>query len=277
MGFGALFLGLWLLLKKEVKQEVKKETGHIRAKGVGPTYIVLTAVCGLFIALDLYFWHRSIYLVGPGLATILANFQVFVMAALGFLFLGEGPGLKFFVAVTLAFLGLLMIIGFDISSLPPEYLRGVGLGLLAALTYGVYIFVLRLANSRTDHAGPRTAMLYVSIFSGLFLLGAALLEGASLVIPDLKNALALLAYGLVTQALGWVLISRSLPGVSASLAGLAMLLQPALAFFWDILFFGREADALALTGMLIAVSAIVIAAYPAQGGKKRLARIGPSE
>ena len=35
---------------------------------------------GLFFALDLWAWHRSIWFVGPGLATLLANFQVFCLA-----------------------------------------------------------------------------------------------------------------------------------------------------------------------------------------------------
>ncbi|HEY1992507.1 MAG TPA: EamA family transporter, partial [Gammaproteobacteria bacterium] len=36
-------------------------------------------LAGLCFALDLFFWHRSILYVGPGVATLLANFQVFVM------------------------------------------------------------------------------------------------------------------------------------------------------------------------------------------------------
>ncbi|MEP6634637.1 MAG: EamA family transporter, partial [Luteimonas sp.] len=34
-------------------------------------------------ATDLWLWHRSILLVGPGLATVLANAQVFFMALAG--------------------------------------------------------------------------------------------------------------------------------------------------------------------------------------------------
>src|SRR5579863_5726700 len=37
-------------------------------------------------AVDLIMWHRSILLIGPGLATLIGNFQVFVMAMAGVVF-----------------------------------------------------------------------------------------------------------------------------------------------------------------------------------------------
>jgi drug/metabolite transporter (DMT)-like permease len=47
------------------------------ARGRGMWMLALAA---LFFALDLVAWHRSIVFVGPGLATLLANFQAFVLA-----------------------------------------------------------------------------------------------------------------------------------------------------------------------------------------------------
>ena len=52
------------------------------------TALILSAV---FFALDLWFWHRSIMYVGPGLATLLANFQVFIMIAAGVVLLSQRP------------------------------------------------------------------------------------------------------------------------------------------------------------------------------------------
>ena len=36
--------------------------------------------CGIFLAIDFMFWHRSINLIGSGLSTLLGNFQVFFTA-----------------------------------------------------------------------------------------------------------------------------------------------------------------------------------------------------
>ena len=40
-----------------------------------------SALIAAFFTADMWFWHRSILFIGPGLSTLLANFQVFVLAA----------------------------------------------------------------------------------------------------------------------------------------------------------------------------------------------------
>ncbi|NIM98112.1 MAG: EamA family transporter, partial [candidate division Zixibacteria bacterium] len=74
--FGGLILSAIVLLR-----------GNELWKGFRP--FLTAAVCGLFLALDTTLWHRSIHAVGPGLATILANFQVFFLAGFGVLVLRE--------------------------------------------------------------------------------------------------------------------------------------------------------------------------------------------
>ena len=40
-------------------------------------------MASIFFAADLWFWHRSVIYVGPGLGTLLANMQVFIMMMAG--------------------------------------------------------------------------------------------------------------------------------------------------------------------------------------------------
>ncbi len=91
------------------------------------------AVCGLFLALDTTLWHRSIHSVGPGLATILANFQVFFLAAFGILVLRESPTWKVMVSIPLSIIGLFMLVGIEWNQLEKNYKIGLFLGLAAAL------------------------------------------------------------------------------------------------------------------------------------------------
>ena len=67
----------------------------------------------LAFAIDLWMWHRSILLVGPGLSTLLANAQVFFMALAGVLFFGERLTVRFVAGVLLAFFGLWLLLGGD--------------------------------------------------------------------------------------------------------------------------------------------------------------------
>ncbi|MEW7979868.1 MAG: EamA family transporter, partial [Candidatus Sedimenticola endophacoides] len=53
-------------------------------------------------------------------------------------------------------------------------------------------------------------------------------------------------------------ISRGLPRVGVSLAGLIILLQPSLAFCWDVLLFGRPASGTDLAGLALALLGIYL-------------------
>ncbi|MEE4166461.1 MAG: EamA family transporter, partial [Desulfocapsaceae bacterium] len=51
---------------------------------------------------------------------------------------------------------------------------------------------------------------------------------------------------------------NSLPRVKASIAGLLLLLQPALSFVWDVLIFNRYTTLLNWTGVVLGLAAIYL-------------------
>ena len=51
----------------------------------------LALAAGVFLGLDLLFWHRSIADIGAGLGTVLANLQVAAVPLLAWAVLGERP------------------------------------------------------------------------------------------------------------------------------------------------------------------------------------------
>ena len=55
----------------------------------GRTVFIALLAAGAAFAADLAVWHRSILYIGPGLATLLGNFQVFFLALAGILWFGE--------------------------------------------------------------------------------------------------------------------------------------------------------------------------------------------
>src|SRR5690606_17803907 len=75
---------------------------------------------GVAFAVDLWLWHRSILLIGPGLSTLLANAQVFFMALAGVVVYRERIGPRFVAGLVLAFLGLWLLLGGNWASLPAE-------------------------------------------------------------------------------------------------------------------------------------------------------------
>ena len=82
----------------------------------------------LAFAADLFIWHRSIRDVGPGLATLLANLQVFIMALAGVLLHRERLGPRFLIGLALAFGGLGLLVGRAWGTFGAAHRRGVQLG-----------------------------------------------------------------------------------------------------------------------------------------------------
>ncbi|MEL6448315.1 MAG: DMT family transporter [Pseudomonadota bacterium] len=229
--------------------------------------LLIGAVC---FALDLWFWHKSIIYVGPGLATLLANFQVFVMTAAGFVLLGQRPSFAQLISIPMALVGLGLIVGVDWSVLSSEYRLGVIFGLATAACYAAYLLCFRHAQSLSRSkptALPVRELAIVSLASAVFLAGVAGLEGESLAIPTLKDAGWLVAYALFAHIFGWLLIASSLAHVPAALIGLSLLIQPLLSFGWDVLLFDRPVTAPEVAGAAIALVAIYLGAR--QPGRNR--------
>lgn len=221
-------------------------------------HFLLAAVCGALFAVDLIFWHRSIHYVGPGLSTLLANFQVFFLAGFGVLFLREKLSWKLAISVVLAMIGLFLIVGIDFASTGREYRIGVALGLATAVSYATYLLVLRRLRSTEHSRSPLPAVAIISLVAAGVMAPVAAVQGESFHIPDTISVVALVAYGLIGQVLGWMLVVKGISKVESSRVGLVLLLQPTLAFVWDIVMFARVTTAIEVVGAAMALIAIYI-------------------
>ena len=229
-----------------------------RSSDNNPRTFSLFFIAGLFFALDLFTWHISIHYVGPGLATILANFQVFFLALIGVLFMGEKITPKLVSTIPIAVIGLFMVVGIKWEVLNTNYKIGVLLGLATALCYTGYILTLRVIQSLEVSPSPVFSLSMVSFITAIFLAGLAWFQNESLSIPDLQSAVYLIAYASSSQVLGWLLIMSGLASIRASMAGLLLLLQPSLAFVWDVLLFDKATTVTSLIGTVITLTAIYL-------------------
>jgi drug/metabolite transporter (DMT)-like permease len=208
---------------------------------------------------DLMIWHRSIREVGPGLATLLGNFQVFIMAGVGIVFFGERPGWRFALGVALSLAGLWLLVGVGWETLTPRYRFGVLLGVLTGVAYAVYMLSLRHAQLRRRTLTPERVLCLVSLLCAAMLAVAVASENSGFAIPDGQSWFALLGLALFGQVLGWVLIARALPQLPASTVGLLLLLQPALSFILDVLLFARPTAPVDWIGLGLSLVGIFVA------------------
>lgn len=218
-------------------------------------------------AADLWLWHRSILLVGPGLATLLANAQVFFMALAGVVLYRERPGPRFVAGLVLAFIGLWLLLAGDWHALPSGYRWGVWLGLGTGICYAAYNIALRTAQRHGREAGggghagaPVEQILAMAALGSAVLLGlAGGVEGVSFAIPSWRSLGWLLALALVGHCLSWVLISRAMARLPVALIGLLLLLQPVVAFLLDVGLLGRATSPREWLGLLVSLAGIFLA------------------
>ena len=241
--FGAVFLFIAATFSGELKQ-------------VSPRQVVPYSLCGFLFALDLFFWHESILLVGPGLATILGNCQVFIMALCGALFLNEKLTPRFIFSLPIAIFGLLLLIGFNWAELSQSSIKGTIYGLLTALSYALFMLMLRRIQAHKEADLVYSPLLFVSAFCAMFLAVPLFLTDASFAIPTLESFGSLLALGLFSQAVGWIMIATAMPKIPASITGLVLLLQPFLSFLWDVLIFSRPTTLTHWLGVIVTLTAI---------------------
>lgn len=250
--------GGFLLLASLWRREIKPLTWR---------QSVLVVLCGAFFALDLVAYHYSVHYVGPGLGTILPNFQVFIMALAGALFLKEKLRAAYLWSIPFAVAGLFLVVGFEWDALGAQYQLGILLGLAASVCYAG--FLLSLRKLQADHLKVSffSILMMVSLTTAGFIAVEMVCTRQTFIIPDLQSMFSLTALGFFSQGVGWILIANALPHIRVSLSGLILLLQPALAFIWDVVFFGRPTDGLNWIGVIIVLVAIYSGSLGARRGE----------
>lgn len=226
MAFGGVMLFALLLAQR-------------RWSGVTRRDVLWMLLPALAFAIDLVLWHRCIRDVGPGLATLLGNFQVFVMALAGVWLYRERLGWRFLGGLALAFAGLWLLVGRHWQMVDAQYRAGVWFGILTGIAYAAYMLSFRHAQKEKSARSPAELLCLNSLLCAAVLGLIVAAEGNSFAIPDLPSLGALLGLAVFGQVMGWLLIARAMPQLPASLVGLLLLLQPGLSFVLDVALFDR--------------------------------------
>jgi drug/metabolite transporter (DMT)-like permease len=223
-----------------------------------PQVLALVALAAVFFALDLWMWHRSILYAGVGLATLLGNFQVFALAGFGALVLGEHGGWRLWAGLLLAIAGLALLLAPGWGAFDARFRLGVAFGLGTALAYAGFLLAFRAAPGRRGGTSNEALLWWVCLLSALLLLPMALAGGEDLRPPGARDWGVLLAYALIAQVFGWLVIGKVMPRLAAGVLGLCLLLQPLLAYVWDALLFGTRLDGWGLLGLGLSLAGIFL-------------------
>ena len=229
-----------------------------RRLGPRPPRRTVLALAGLCFAADLVFWHHAIADVGAGLATVLGNLQVVLVAFVAWATLGERPEARVVAAVPIVLVGVVLISGaLEDGAYGDDPARGVLFGALTSLAYAAFILLLRSANVGPSRpAGP---LFEATAWSAVGCLAAGVAIGTLDLVPGWRAQGWLIVLALSSQVLGWMLISVSLPRLPAALTSVLLLAQPVGAVLLAMAILAEDPSTVQIAGVAVVLTGIAVA------------------
>ena len=219
-------------------------------------FIVLGAI---LFSLDLWFWHRSVIYVGPGLSTLLANFQILILPFLALIFFNQKTQKIQIFSIFLGLLGLFLITGQSWDIVGNNYKLGVLFGLLTAISYAGYIIsIKRIDHNAAVNSDPIFNLLFISLISAGLLFLFSIIEQVPLEIKSSSELIWMICYGLFSHVIGWFFILNGLQKISAVTAGIILLTQPILSYVWDFIIFKKVILPIEYFGIVSVLLAMII-------------------
>jgi len=230
----------------------------------------LAALAGVFFAGDLLFWHHAIEAVGAGLATVLGNLQVLVVCFLAWILFRERPAARTALALPVVLLGVVLISGLvGGGAYGRDPVLGVILGVLTACMYGGYLLTIR--HGGRDLRRPAGPVAIATASTALVASVVGVLLGELSIVPTVPDHLWLIAYGVTSQSVGYLLISLSLPRLAAVLTSIILLAQPVMTVALGMVLLNERPSPLQLAGVGLVIGGIAVATVPA--GRLRRAAV----
>lgn len=232
-----------------------------RKEKINPKIFIFCLPAGLTLAIDLFTWNQSVLYIGSGLATLLSNLEVIFLALLGYFMFKEKIHPLFFGMCLLILGGIYCLTCPYYSNISTKTILGILFALGASFVYSIYLTLLKLVGSKYSEVSS-VAILSVICFFGAALLGIYMMLRQSnlFIIPTWKSFYCICANGILSQIIGWWLITKGIKDVKLSLSGVLMLTQPVITFVIDCVFLHRNTLLIQQLGCATLIAAIYIIA-----------------
>ncbi|HSF87192.1 MAG TPA: DMT family transporter [Acidimicrobiia bacterium] len=224
---------------------------------------------GVFLGIDLFFFHSAIDRIGAGLATVAVHTQVIFVGLLSWLLYRHVPTQRTLTFGGVIFLGVALLSGLGRSdAFGDDPVTGVLMGLAAGVTYAAFLITIQAANPRG--AGPAARVLADASWGTLAVTGAiGLLTNTLEIAPSWPAHGWLIALALLIQIAGWASITYALPRLPALTVSVIILGQPMLAVVWGWIFLDERLSSTQAVGV-----ALVVVGLAAVNTQREMVRAG---
>ncbi|CEK10710.1 DMT family transporter [Legionella hackeliae] len=188
--------------------------------------------------------------IGSGLSMVIFFTYPSMVLLINFLFFKQKISKIYYVALMIIFVGMMLLVN---GSQFHFNLMGVGLSLLSALLYALYLIA-----SKSSPVPALLATLFVSIGAMLVSLIAAFIEGTFFIPTRLDVWFNICGIGVICTALPIVLLLKGLQHISSLQASILSVLEPVFVVIFGILLLGEQINLVQGFGIVVLLSGALL-------------------
>lgn len=206
-------------------------------------------VAGLFLSLSFVAYIVAMSKTSVANVVFIISTQTIFLAIFGYLFLREKINFKGFVAITLAFAGIVVMIGDSVN-------QGTLFGNIVAFAIPINFTILVMIIRKFPKLDMVPAIFYSGIFSGMYglFLSNNIYFSANDILMGFLLGVPQLAFGFICVTIG----TKTTPAVTV---GLLMLLETIFAPIWVWIFLNEVPPLSVFTGGAIIIFAVILKSF----------------
>ena len=248
---GALFLGLFLMIRRLPEQRLKKRKGSWN-RTTAPVFFLLI-LSGALMGINWILLFEAYNYTTVATATLCYYMQPTIVILLSPLFFHERLTAKKLVCAFLAVLGMFLVSGAAGEGIPQgDAFRGILCGLGAAILYASVVIMNKCIRNIDSYL---KTILQLASASVCLLPYLAVTGQLSYVKLDSFSLLMLLVVGIVHTGIAYTLYFGSTDGLRAQTIALFSYIDPVSALFISVLFLHEPMGAAGLAGAVLILGA----------------------
>ena len=206
-------------------------------------------IAGLFLSFSFVAYISAMSLTTVANVVFIISTQTIFLAIFGYLFLKEKISLKGFIAIFLALIGMIIMVGNSIN-------QGTLIGNVISFAIPINFTILVMIIRKFPELDMIPAIFYSGIFSGIY--GLFLSSSLTFSMNDIIMGFLL---GVPQLAFGFICVTIGTKTTQAVTVGLLMLLETIFAPIWVWIFLNEVPPSSVLIGGLIIISAVVLKSF----------------
>ena len=248
---GALFLGLFLMIRRLPEQRLKKRKDSWN-RASAPVFFLLI-LSGALMGINWILLFEAYNYTTVATATLCYYMQPTIVILLSPLFFDESLTAKKLVCAFLAVLGMFLVSGAAGEGIPQgDAFRGILCGLGAAVLYAAVVIMNKCIRNIDPYL---KTILQLASASVCLLPYLAVTGQLSYVKLDSFSLLMLLVVGIVHTGIAYTLYFGSTDGLRAQTIALFSYIDPVSALFISVLFLHEPMGAAGLAGAVLILGA----------------------